>query len=44
MMEQASVSARRMIGELTLTANKLRQQGITRELSDIVGTAEALAV
>jgi F-type H+-transporting ATPase subunit gamma len=43
MMEQASVSARRMIGELTLLANKLRQQSITRELSDIVGTVEALA-
>jgi F-type H+-transporting ATPase subunit gamma len=43
MMEQASVSARRMINELTLLANKLRQQSITRELSDIVGTVEALA-
>ncbi|HTW90132.1 MAG TPA: ATP synthase F1 subunit gamma [bacterium] len=43
MMEQASVSARRMIDELTLLANKLRQQTITRELSDIVGTAEALS-
>ena len=42
MMEQASVSARRMIGELTLLANKLRQQIITRELLDIVGTVEAL--
>ena len=42
MMEQASVSARRMIGDLTLLANQLRQQIITRELSDIVGTAEAL--
>jgi F-type H+-transporting ATPase subunit gamma len=43
MMEQASVNARRMIDELTLTANKLRQALITRELSDIVGTTEALA-
>jgi F-type H+-transporting ATPase subunit gamma len=42
MMEQASVSARRMIGDLTLLSNKLRQQSITRELSDIVGTVEAL--
>lgn len=42
-MEQASVSARKMIGELTLTANKLRQSLITRELADIVGTVEALA-
>lgn len=43
MMEQASVSARRMITDLTLLANKLRQQTITRELLDIVGTAEALS-
>jgi F-type H+-transporting ATPase subunit gamma len=42
-MEQASVSARRMISELTLDANRLRQNTITRELADIVGTAEALA-
>jgi len=41
-MEQASVSARRMISELTLDANRLRQSTITRELADIVGTAEAL--
>jgi F-type H+-transporting ATPase subunit gamma len=41
-MEQASVSARRMISELTLDANRLRQNTITRELADIVGTAEAL--
>jgi F-type H+-transporting ATPase subunit gamma len=43
MMEQASVNARSIIAELALTANKLRQNLITRELSDIVGTAEALA-
>jgi len=42
-MEQASVSARRMISELTLVANRLRQSTITRELADIVGTAEALS-
>jgi F-type H+-transporting ATPase subunit gamma len=41
-MEQASVSAHRMISELTLDANRLRQNTITRELADIVGTAEAL--
>jgi F0F1-type ATP synthase gamma subunit len=41
-MEQASVSANRMISELTLVANRLRQSTITRELADIVGTAEAL--
>lgn len=43
MMEQASVSSRRMIEDLTRLANRLRQQTITRELSDIVGTSEALA-
>ena len=43
MMEQASVSARRMIDDLTRLANRIRQQTITRELSDIVGTSEALA-
>jgi F-type H+-transporting ATPase subunit gamma len=42
MMEQASVNARDMIGDLVLEANKLRQAGITRELLDIVGTSEAL--
>ena len=42
-MEQASVSARRMISELTLVANRLRQSMITRELDDIFGTTEALA-
>jgi F-type H+-transporting ATPase subunit gamma len=42
-MEQASVNARNMISDLTLAANKLRQTTITRELLDIVGTAEALA-
>jgi F-type H+-transporting ATPase subunit gamma len=41
-MEQASVSARRMISDLTLEANRLRQSTITRELADIVGTTEAL--
>jgi len=43
-MEQASVSACRMISELTLVANRLRQSTITRELADIVGTTEALAL
>jgi F-type H+-transporting ATPase subunit gamma len=41
-MEQASVSARRMISDLTLASNRLRQTTITRELADIVGTVEAL--
>ena len=43
MMEQASVNARNMIRDLTLAANRLRQAIITRELSDIVGTTEALS-
>jgi len=42
MMERASVNARAIVGDLVLASNKLRQAGITRELSDIVGTAEAL--
>jgi F-type H+-transporting ATPase subunit gamma len=42
-MEQAAVSARKMIAGLTRTANRARQAAITRELSDIVGTVEALA-
>jgi F0F1-type ATP synthase gamma subunit len=32
-----------MIDDLTRLANRIRQQTITRELSDIVGTSEALA-
>lgn len=43
MMEQASVNARKMIRDLTLSANRVRQAIITRELSDIVGTTEALS-
>jgi len=43
MMERATISAEEMISTLRLTGNKIRQSGITRELSDIVGTAEALA-
>ena len=42
MMEQASVNADKMITELVQTANKLRQSMITKELSEIVGTSEAL--
>jgi F-type H+-transporting ATPase subunit gamma len=42
-MEQAVTNARRMTTDLTLAANRLRQTLITRELTDIVGTAEALA-
>ena len=42
MMEQASVNADKVITELVRTANKLRQAMITKELSEIVGTSEAL--
>ncbi len=41
-MDQASKNARDMIGLLTLTYNKVRQEMITKELMDIVGGAEAL--
>ncbi|MGH7609358.1 MAG: ATP synthase F1 subunit gamma [Candidatus Dormibacteria bacterium] len=42
-MRNASSSAGDVIRELSLTANKVRQAGITRELMEIVGGAEALA-
>jgi len=42
MMEQASVNAGRMIDTLVLDSNKLRQSIITKELTEIVGTSEAL--
>ncbi|KPJ64326.1 hypothetical protein AMK68_01830 [candidate division KD3-62 bacterium DG_56] len=41
-MAGASDNAEEMIGTLTLQYNKARQAAITRELTDIVGTAEAL--
>ena len=41
-MRNATDSARGLITELTLTYNKARQQGITNELLDIAGGAEAL--
>ncbi len=42
-MTLATDNAGEMIEALTLEYNKARQAGITRELLDIVGTAEALA-
>ncbi|MGH7612159.1 MAG: F0F1 ATP synthase subunit gamma, partial [Candidatus Dormibacteria bacterium] len=42
-MRNASTSAGDVIRELSLTANKVRQANITRELMEIVGGAEALA-
>lgn len=41
-MENASNNARDMINSLTLTYNKLRQEKITTELTEIVSGAEAL--
>ena len=41
-MKSASDNARELIGELTLTYNKARQAGITRELTEITAGKEAL--
>lgn len=41
-MSSATENAREMIDDLTLLANKLRQAGITSEISEIVGGADAL--
>lgn len=41
-MENATDNAREMMGELTLFYNRTRQAAITREISEIVGGAEAL--
>ncbi|HET8563679.1 MAG TPA: ATP synthase F1 subunit gamma [Candidatus Binatia bacterium] len=41
-MDSATTNAGKMIGSLTLQMNRARQASITRELMEIVGTAEAL--
>ncbi len=41
-MENASRNAKELIESLTLTANKIRQAAITKEISEIVGGAESL--
>ena len=41
-MESATNNAKEMINKLTLTYNKLRQEKITTELTEIVSGAEAL--
>ena len=41
-MGSATDNAKELIAELTLNYNKVRQAGITREISEIVGGAEAL--
>jgi F-type H+-transporting ATPase subunit gamma len=42
-MRNATDAANDLIGELTLSYNKARQEAITKELLDIVGGASALA-
>jgi F-type H+-transporting ATPase subunit gamma len=41
-MKNATDNAQELLGSLTLQRNKIRQATITRELSEIVGTVEAL--
>jgi F-type H+-transporting ATPase subunit gamma len=41
-MSSATDNAGKMIDHLTLTANRARQAGITKEILEIVGGAEAL--
>jgi F-type H+-transporting ATPase subunit gamma len=43
-MRNASDNAQELIGALQLEYNKIRQQGITNDILDIVGGVEALAV
>lgn len=42
-MRSATDNAQKMIDELTLSLNRARQAGITREITEIVGGANALA-
>lgn len=42
-MDKASENAENMLGELKINYNKARQEAITKELSEIVGGAAALA-
>lgn len=42
-MHSATENANEVIGNLTLTYNKVRQEAITKELLDLVGGSEALA-
>ena len=41
-MENATENAKELIYQLTLQYNKARQAAITKEISEIVGGAEAL--
>ena len=40
-MKNATDNAEELLNALTLTRNKIRQAGITKEISEIVGTVEA---
>jgi len=42
-MRNATDNANELVGDLTLSLNKARQEAITREISEIAGAAEALA-
>jgi F-type H+-transporting ATPase subunit gamma len=42
-MRNATENANELVGDLTLTYNKARQEAITKEMLDIAGGAEALA-
>jgi len=42
-MRNATENANELLGDLTLTYNRARQEAITREMLDIVGGAEALS-
>ena len=41
-MKNATDNAEKIITDLTMQRNKIRQASITKEISEIVGTAEAL--
>ena len=41
-MKNATDNAEELLKSLTMQRNKIRQAAITKELSEIVGTAEAL--
>lgn len=42
-MRNATENAKELVGDLTLTYNRIRQESITNEMLDIAGGAEALA-
>jgi len=42
-MRNATENANDLLGDLTLTYNRARQEAITKEMLDIAGGAEALA-